>query len=95
MSIDDYLDLYNYAKQIGDAGWQAELIESLRKEAGTTESERRQKELQCRFEDINIVLKELFSKLENGEGDENQMLAWKERMIELKLERIFLARKMK
>lgn len=30
MSVNDYLDLYNYAKAINDGQWQADIIEKLK-----------------------------------------------------------------
>ncbi|AHV97587.1 hypothetical protein [Paenibacillus sabinae] len=96
MSVDDYLDLYNYAKQIGDAQWQAELIQTLQQLKSMTEAEIREqkiKEMWIRFDDINAVLLELFEKLRNG-GSDNQARAWRERVWELKLERISLAKKL-
>lgn len=96
MSVDDYLDLYNYAKEIGDADWQADLIQSLRILTSITESDRQEqniKEMWNRYDDINKVLLELYDKLRTG-GDDNQTQAWKERVWELKLERILLAKKL-
>ncbi|MFD1774657.1 hypothetical protein [Paenibacillus rhizophilus] len=96
MSVDDYLDLYNYAKQIGDAQWQAELIQTLKELKSMTEAEIREqkiKEMWNRFDDINVILLELFEKLRNG-GSDIQARAWKERVWELKLERISLAKKL-
>lgn len=94
MSIDDYLDLLNYAKSINDGQWQADIIESLKNfnaasEAETTEEHVR--ELWSRFDHINLQLLELFDKLREDEAS-GDSYRWKEQIWELKLERITLAR---
>ncbi|AIQ13095.1 hypothetical protein [Paenibacillus durus] len=96
MSVDDYLDLYNYAKQLGDAQWQADLLTSLKNFKNMTEAEIREqkvREMWLRFDHINANLLELFDKLRTG-GDDNQARAWRERVWELKLERISLAKEL-
>ncbi|MDT3424793.1 hypothetical protein J2Z22_000305 [Paenibacillus forsythiae] len=96
MSVNDYLDLYNYAKQIGDAQWQADLLTTLKNLKNMTEAEIREqkvREMWIRFDDINAVLLELFEKLRTG-GTDIQARAWRERVWELKLERISLAKEL-
>ncbi|KWX86165.1 hypothetical protein AMQ83_20480 [Paenibacillus riograndensis] len=94
MSVDDYLDLYNYAKAINDGQWQADIIESLKNHKETAAEQQRMdsvKELWIRFDEINLLLMELFDKLRNQEEDPESD-RWKERIWELKLERITLAK---
>ncbi|WP_220101512.1 hypothetical protein [Paenibacillus sp. S150] len=94
MSVDDYLDLLNYAKAINDGQWQADIIESLKNYKETAEEQRRienVKELWSRFDQINLLLLELFDKLRDDE-DAPESERWKERIWELKLERITLAK---
>ncbi|KWX69657.1 hypothetical protein [Paenibacillus jilunlii] len=94
MSVDDYLDLLNYAKAINDGQWQADIIASLKNYKETTAEQQRVdsvKELWNRFDEINLLLMELFDKLRNHEEDPESD-RWKERIWELKLERITLAK---
>ncbi|WP_019911211.1 hypothetical protein [Paenibacillus sp. HW567] len=94
MSVNDYLDLYNYAKSINDEQWQADIIESLKNFKETSEEQRRIEgvtELWNRFDHINLMLMELFDKLKDNEAARESGL-WKERIWELKLERITIAK---
>jgi hypothetical protein len=94
MSVDDYLDLLNYAKAINDGQWQADIIESLKNFKATSEEYRREeniRELWNRFDDINRNLLVLFDKLRENEGSEDSY-RWKEQIWELKMERITLAK---
>lgn len=94
MSVDDYLDLLNYAKAINDGQWQADIIESLKNFNATSEEHRREenvRELWNRFDHINRNLLELFDKLRENEDSEDSY-RWKEQIWELKMERITLAK---
>ncbi|QSF47252.1 hypothetical protein [Paenibacillus tianjinensis] len=94
MSVDDYLDLLNYAKAINDGQWQADIIESLKNVKATSEEYRREenvRELWNRFDDINRNLLVLFDRLRENEGSEDSY-RWKERIWELKMERITIAK---
>ncbi|MRN55191.1 hypothetical protein [Paenibacillus monticola] len=94
MSVDDYLDLLNYAKAINDGQWQAELIESLKNFEVATEEQKREeniKELWTRFDDINLLLLGLFDKLKDNEESEERY-QWREQIWELKMERIIIAK---
>lgn len=94
MSVDDYLDLLNYAKAINDGQWQADILESL-KQLNTAslalKTEQSVKELWVQFDDVNAVLMDLFNKLRENETSVEQY-RWKERIWELKLERIQLSK---
>lgn len=94
MSVDDYLDLLNYAKAINDGQWQADILESL-KQLNTAslalKTEQSVKELWVQFDDVNAVLMDLFNKLRENEASGEQY-RWKERIWELKLERIQLSK---
>lgn len=94
MSVDDYLDLYNYAKAINDGQWQADIIESLKAlQAASVQGTREEsvRELWLQFDEVNAALTELFNKLrENGSSADQGLL--KEQIWELKLERIRLAK---
>lgn len=94
MSVDDYLDLLNYAKAINDGQWQADIIESLKNFKATSEEQRREenvRELWSRFDHINLKLLLLFDKLREDEDSEDRH-RWKEQIWELKMERITLAK---
>lgn len=94
MSVDDYLDLLNYAKAINDGQWQADIIASLKNYNETAEEQRRDvnvRELWSRFDHINHKLLDLFDKLRENEDAEDSHL-WKEQIWELKMERITLAK---
>ena len=94
MSIDDYLDLLNYAKAINDGQWQADIIECLKNFNETSEELTREenvRELWSRFDHINLKLLKLFDKLRENEGSEDSY-RWKEQIWELKMERITLAK---
>ncbi len=93
MSVDDYLDLLNYAKAINDGQWQADILDRLKllNTASLAEkTEQSVKELWVQFDEINTMLMELFSKQrENGNSGEQ----YREKIWELKLERINLSKK--
>lgn len=95
MSIDDYLDLLNYAKQINDGHWQADIIKTLKNFKHTPEGELQRvehvRELWSRFDQVNQMLLELFDKLRDEEDAEDSG-RWKEKIWELKMERITLAK---
>lgn len=95
MSVDDYLDLYNYAKAINDGQWQADIIESLKAlQAVTVQGSREEsvRALWLQFDQVNMALTTLFNKLREHEASGDQSLL-KEQVWELKLERIRLAKK--
>ncbi|OBZ18060.1 hypothetical protein A8L34_00255 [Bacillus sp. FJAT-27264] len=94
MSVDDYLDLLNYAKAINDGQWQADIIERLKNLPAASAQKQREesvRELWVQFDDVNAVLVELFNKLRENEPTEDQN-SLKEKIWELKLERIRLAK---
>jgi hypothetical protein len=96
MSVDDYLDLLNYAKAINDEQWQADIIESLKNLNAASEDHQVQEEsvieLWSQFDAVNILIMKLFEKLRKNE-DSEQQFHWKEQLWELKLERSLLSKK--
>lgn len=63
---DDYLDLLNYAKQIGDAQWQNEIIQTLTKSDSYIQQQTLEfqiNQLWQRFDAINSKMLELYSQL--------------------------------
>ncbi|WP_238655185.1 hypothetical protein [Paenibacillus piscarius] len=96
MLIDDYLDLLNYAKSINDEQWQADLLECLKNYADHSEEQSQAdsvRALWSRFDDINVLLMELFNKL-RAEEDSPESGPWKEQIWELKMERIYVAKQL-
>ncbi|ETT63144.1 MULTISPECIES: hypothetical protein [Paenibacillus] len=96
MSIDDYLDLLNYAKAINDEQWQADLLEQLKNYEALVEEKKQVdsvRALWTRFDDINGLLMQLFDKLREHEDTPDSAL-WKERIWELKMERIHVAKQL-
>ncbi|OMD94882.1 MULTISPECIES: hypothetical protein [unclassified Paenibacillus] len=95
MSVDDYLDLLNYAKAINDGQWQADIIDRLNKLSKNSHAETTEqsvKELWIQFDDINAILMDLFNKLRES-ADPVEQYRWKEKIWELKQERINLSKK--
>ncbi|MBY3620567.1 hypothetical protein HGO21_13505 [Acinetobacter sp. CUI P1] len=96
MSVDDYLDLLNYAKAINDGQWQADIIESLKNLNTVSEEPQIQEEsvieLWSQFDSVNILIMELFEKLRKNE-ESDEVLHWKEQLLQLKLERSILSKK--
>ncbi|MEK3904408.1 MULTISPECIES: hypothetical protein [unclassified Paenibacillus] len=96
MSIDDYLDLLNYAKAINDEQWQADLLEKLKNYEKLAEEKKQVdsvRALWTRFDDINVLLMQLFDKLREQEDTPDSSL-WKEQIWELKMERIHVAKQL-
>jgi hypothetical protein len=94
MSIDDYLDLLNYALAINDEQWQADLLDRLKNYKDLAEEQKQVdtvRELWTRFDHINLMLLQLFDKLKDDENAENSD-QWKEQIWELKMERITVAK---
>lgn len=93
MSVDDYLDLYNYAKSIGDAEWQASLASSLHELVSApvpSADEVKLAALWERFDQINEELKTLFLKMRTQSASAYSG-RWEERIWELKMERIIVS----
>ncbi|AIQ58447.1 hypothetical protein [Paenibacillus borealis] len=94
MSIDDYLDLLNYAIAINDEQWQADLLDRLKNYKDLAEEQKQVdsvRELWSRFDHINFMLLQLFDKLRDHEDAEDSD-QWKTQIWELKMERITVAK---
>ncbi|MDO3408263.1 hypothetical protein QWJ34_00630 [Saccharibacillus sp. CPCC 101409] len=90
MSVDDYLDLYNYAKSINDAEWQNSLVDSMLRLAAAapaSEQDRTLAQLWERFDRINADLLNLFARVRLESRSAHQS-GWIEQIWELKQERI-------
>ncbi len=97
MSIDDYLDLLNYAKAINDRQWQADIIENLKnfKEVSDEDPQNQKQsviELWTQFDAINVLIMDLLDKLREHEQSEEQQ-QWREQLWALKMERNIVSKK--
>lgn len=93
--IDDHLDLWNYAGEIGDEEWQAELLLILQDKEPRVDRELKQKkkdELWRRYDSINMLLLELYSELRNPANREQPELM--ERLMALKQQRLEISRQL-
>jgi hypothetical protein len=92
--VDDYLDLYNYAKLLGDVEWQQEIIKKL-DDAALHDQEVNffiLQELWKRFDSINSELIALYQKLKES-TDIVQVEQMKEQVWELKRQRVAITRR--
>ncbi|MBY9078106.1 hypothetical protein KIH86_06300 [Paenibacillus sp. HN-1] len=88
--VDDYLDLLNYAKQIGDVQWQSEILEVLSELTLAGEDNDRREELHELWKDFDRINDQLLALFSNLREDPNTGLKnkWIEEIWELKLQRI-------
>lgn len=94
--VNDYLDLYNYAKTIGDSAWAEDLLRKLRDQKDIMLEEERKvrllRELLANYDRINNQLLEIFNKL-RGASEGSQAESLQEQWLKLKLMRIDVSRK--
>lgn len=95
---DDYLDLLNYAKQIGDLSWQEEIIAELtcnKKETIQSFILHDEKNvLREKFNAINAELLELFERIELSK-DNKEQLRLSEKVWDLQLQRVNIHHKIR
>ncbi|BBI31860.1 hypothetical protein [Cohnella abietis] len=87
--IDDQLDLFNFAVEIGDSEWQNQILEQFKhKEVAIEElkAHRVRQELWIRFDEVNQKMLELYEQLRINDNSDRQQ-ALKERVWELKVQR--------
>ena len=90
--INDQLDLYNYAKSIGDAAWQADIVERLLHRDEYIEREIEEMLLQQlwkMFDQVNGRLQQLFRQLRQT-FEQAKQEELREKVWQLKLERVHL-----
>ncbi|MCZ8518625.1 MULTISPECIES: hypothetical protein [Paenibacillus] len=90
--MDDYLDLYNFAKACGDEAWQADILGTLRSHRGHIRREEQaalRESLWRQFDALNMRLLELHVQLREPVPAE-QRAVLQRRIRELKVERIRL-----
>lgn len=93
--IDDHLDLLNYAREIQDDVWQAELLLAISEHellVGRELKEKKKDELWRRYDRINMLLLELYSELRSPENKGQQELI--ERLMILKQQRLEISRQL-
>lgn len=94
--VDDYLDLLNYAKRIGDVAWQHEIISTLNDSERYKEQaalELRTEALWLQFDAVNAKMLELYRQLREPE---NAYIAARitEEVWELKTRRVEIGKKL-
>jgi len=95
--IDDYLDLLNYAISIGDMEWKKEIILTLSERDQHMKHIARQAEEQkllAQFESINREMMILNQQLKSSTSVQEE-LQLKQKVWELKLERLRIAKQLK
>ncbi|NIK67521.1 hypothetical protein [Paenibacillus sp. BK720] len=95
--INDYLDLYNYAEQIGDLEWQQEITRSLaawKEQTNQHGLSMKAAELWRKFDVINRKMLDLYRQLRNSD-DSSDLKTLREEVWLLKLQRVELSRQFK
>ncbi|MGO4370476.1 hypothetical protein [Paenibacillus sp. 2TAB19] len=95
--VDDYLDLYNFATQIGDAEWQHDILQALRAKDNHINLEIEhglRVDLWLRFDAINRKMLDIYEQLRRNQ-DEAQQRQLREKVWEFKLQRVMIASKLK
>ncbi|RUT28138.1 hypothetical protein EJP77_18170 [Paenibacillus zeisoli] len=95
--IDDYLDLLNYAKLIGDLEWSADILQTLETLYNTGEEELRkdlEEQLWRQFDQVNARMMDLFVQIRQSEDEAHKQILL-EQMWTLKLERITISQQLK
>lgn len=93
--IDDHLDLYNLAVELGDTAWQEELKTALddhRQRVAQELKQRKKDQLWRRYDSINELLIELYSELRSNEHKDHQQLMSK--LMILKQQRLEISRQL-
>jgi hypothetical protein len=92
--INDYLDLYNFAGQLGDVEWQNEILSNLKIAKIEIQKEtyaKKRDELWQKFDYINQELLSLYQKIRQSQL-ENEVEKLKSQVWELKLQRILISK---
>ncbi|NOU95866.1 hypothetical protein GC093_21955 [Paenibacillus sp. LMG 31456] len=90
--VDDYLDLYNYARKLGDTEWQQQILQTLNNKDELRET--LQYNLWKMFDTINGKMLELYEQLRRSK-DSNQIETLREQVWELRNQRIVISRRIK
>jgi len=96
--VNDHLDLYNYAIEIGDNEWQREIEATLARKDAYAESLRSQavkRRLWSEFDLINRRMLEMFDAMRMQSPDETQLEKFRNAMDELKRRRMAIVKQIK
>jgi predicted nucleic acid-binding Zn-ribbon protein len=96
--VNDHLDLYNYAVQIGDTDWQQQIADSLANKDAYAKSlydQAVQRQLWSEFDLINRRMLELFDAMRTQAPDETQLEKFRQTMQELKRRRLAIVKQIK
>ncbi|MCD1258344.1 hypothetical protein B5M42_005740 [Paenibacillus athensensis] len=89
--VDDYLDLYNFAAQLGDTHWQQEIMHTLKNKDQHVQSLLQQQLWQL-FDSVNRKMLELFEQMRATQNQAEKETI-REQVWELKLIRVEIVRK--
>ncbi|MEK3724821.1 hypothetical protein [Paenibacillus sp. FSL H8-0034] len=98
--VDDYLDLYNYAKHIGDTAWQQQIIEALSHKDMIIQNqvqemqEKLKQDLWKMFDAVNRNMLQIYEELRKSQ-DIKQVEDLRKQVWELKSQRIDISRKIR
>jgi hypothetical protein len=98
--VDDYLDLYNYAKHIGDTEWQQQIIEALSQKDMIIQNqvqemqEKLKQDLWKMFDAVNRNMLQIYEELRKSQ-DIKQVEILRKQVWELKSQRIDISRKIR
>ncbi|SFM20340.1 hypothetical protein SAMN03159341_12046 [Paenibacillus sp. 1_12] len=98
--VDDYLDLYNYAKYIGDTEWQQQITEALSNKESIIQNhvlemqEKLKQDLWKMFDTVNRNMLQIYEELRKSQ-DVKQVEDLRQQVWELKTQRIELSRKIR
>ncbi len=96
--VDDYLDLYNTAVQLGDVAWQEDILRTLQAKDQHIQLEiisGIKVDLWLKFDSINRKMVTLYEQLRNNAFSEQEKRSVLEQVWEFKLQRILIASKLK
>ncbi|PWV92017.1 hypothetical protein DFQ01_1373 [Paenibacillus cellulosilyticus] len=94
--INDQLDLYNYALQIGDTDWQQQILDTLsQKDKYLQElyNEQENQRLWGQFNEINQAMLQLLEEIRTQALDREQLEAIRVKLSELKKRRLTIVHK--
>jgi hypothetical protein len=98
--VDDYLDLYNYAKHIGDVQWQQQISEALQNKEVHIQNqlqvmqEKLKQDLWKMFDSVNRNMLQIYEELRKSQ-DAKQVEDLRKQVWELKTQRIDISRKIR
>jgi hypothetical protein len=98
--VDDYLDLYNYAKHIGDDQWQQQIIQALTNKDLLIQTQLQEmqdklkQDLWRMFDSINRNMLQIYEQLRKSQ-DQQQVENLRKQVWDLKSQRVDISRKIR